>query len=191
MLRLAHSSTIDRSPSGGAVRWDGVLCGGDTTAPTGAIVRCVLITIFYQCLWLKAHRTSPHNAYHSSSLLVLHTVQYLQQPNREGEKRTHRTRNCDEKQNKTKRLFPHRKKVAPGTPSRAPDVRGRPVSEGNLLQLRQQTAHAQTADQRPLLRDAHAPQLQVELSQPWFSIFVAGVRSRRAKGTDKCDGGGT
>lgn len=51
----------------------------------------------------------------------------------------------------------HRKKVAAGAPPRAPDVRSGPVAKSNLLQLRQQATRAEPANERSLLRYAHAP----------------------------------
>lgn len=51
------------------------------------------------------------------------------------------------------------------------DVGGSTIPKGHFLQLREEAAHAQPTDEGPLLRDAHAPELEVQLPQPVVSIL--------------------
>ena len=61
----------------------------------------------------------------------------------------------------------HREEIATRPSPRILDVGSGPVPESHLLELRQEAAHhAQPYDQRALLGDAHAAQLEVLLSQP-------------------------
>ena len=60
----------------------------------------------------------------------------------------------------------HREEIATRPSPRISDVGCGPVAESDLLELRQEAAPAQPYDQRALLGDAHAAQLEVQLSQP-------------------------